>query len=187
MAETRRIGGEEEGGQVVRRRRRRPLRRRRRLPLPLPARRARRAAPTSEKTVLMPTAFSSRLYAKSTFCAAVPPLTCEHAARGGGRAWAAAAAAAPAARAASAAAAHRSTHPSTQHPAPTWISMRCAFFWPMGTLRTCVCASTRTAAQCFFSSATSASISFLPSAYFLAYLRVESREWRGRGAGEEKR
>lgn len=35
---------------------------------------------------------------------------------------------------------------------------------------TCVCASTRITQQCFFSSATSASISFLPSAYFLAYL-----------------
>ena len=52
----------------------------------------------------------------------------------------------------------------------TWISIRCAFFWSIGSFLICVCAMTRIAQQCFFSCSSSASMPFLPSVYFLAYL-----------------
>ena len=53
----------------------------------------------------------------------------------------------------------------------TWISSMWAFFWPqLEIFLICVCVSTRMTVQCFFSSSSSASMVFLPSAYFFAYL-----------------
>jgi hypothetical protein len=48
--------------------------------------------------------------------------------------------------------------------------MRWAFLEPMGTFLIWVWASTRMTQQCFLSDSSSASICFLPSVYFLAYL-----------------
>ena len=52
----------------------------------------------------------------------------------------------------------------------TWISAMWAFFWPKPMVRIWVWASTRMTVQCFFSCSSSASMLFLPSVYFLAYL-----------------
>ena len=51
----------------------------------------------------------------------------------------------------------------------TWISIRCAFFWPILILLICVCARTRMTVQCFFIAFRDSSMLFWPSPYFFAY------------------
>ena len=51
----------------------------------------------------------------------------------------------------------------------TWISMRCAFFWPILILLICVCARTRMTVQCFFIAFRDSSMLFCPSPHFFAY------------------
>ena len=51
----------------------------------------------------------------------------------------------------------------------TWISMRCAFFWPILILLICVCARTRMTVQCFFIAFKDSSMLFWPSPHFFAY------------------